>query len=729
MQKLDFQKCAIIVKQKFQTTVISLLSLLCLSCLLIFFWFKPELIQVNEISELIPDQGTADQNQAFQLQTSILFVRQSFQLASTSPALWPLIFSYCLLGIGLLILFYAFKQFTNISWRFLGSGIILGLGILIYTLPQIGRNQAIQLLTDGLNIIGVNALIGITILFSASLPQFIFKIGHAQTYSQSLKNWLLLGGFYMANILLSYGNSFLQWNLGIHIPPILFGTVALILFLWDNKRNELIRYGLGFTALATLFSWVSVGNDAGIAAWQQWTLICLITMSLLFPLFIISNFQTPIRQNLPVYKITHKAPRVPLTLMYVGVFILGIAWIFARNGSAMHQVKAALANQSGDIAWILRDKKQAEFNYQNALGHSKLNGQSSFRLANLALEAQDKEAAAYYLSTSQLKHPTDASFIGLANIFQQENEYFQALFTLQKANQLFPENLRIMTQLARTYESLQIADSARYFYRKTALNNPNNPLAQANILYAEKKYMVSNSLDDPAIHANNLAISLKNGTIPSNTPPVNAHMDPTGDLREWAYLYNSMLFFKGKQAVVQTKKWIELGYANTLFPELLLLDAWQDYYHDKPLRALEKLSLAVDADATGKLDNFKNIIDFWHKSMRMSRSTYVVKDLNAAQHAVEAYPFQPDLLQEAILILNANKKEKLAYEASLQAARWNEDIAVFQWIYALQALKIGEIDYAKEAMNHLFSLDQKLFQASKPIFEKELQKALDRQKF
>ncbi len=190
-----------------------------------------------------------------------------------------------------------------------------------------------------------------------------------------------------------------------------------------------------------------------------------------------------------------------------------------------------------------------------------------------------------------------------------------------------------------------------------------------------------------------------------------------------------MLYFKEKQAVVPTKKWIELGYANTLFPELLLLDAWQDYYHDKPLRALEKLSLAVDADATGKLDNFKNIIDFWHKSMHMSRSTYVVKDLNAAQHAVEAYPFQPDLLQEAILILNANKKEKLAYEASLQAARWNEDIAVFQWIYALQALKIGEIDYAKEAMNHLFSLDQKLFQASKPIFEKELQKALDRQKF
>ena len=717
------------MKQKFQTTVISLLSLLCLSCLLIFFWFKPELLHVNEISELIPDQGTVDQNQAFQLQTSILFVRQSFQLTPSSPALWPLLISYGLLGAGLLVLFYSFKQITKISWRFLGSGIILGLGILFWTLPQISRTQAIPLLTDALNIIGVNALLGITILSSASIPQLIFTVGHAQTYSQSLKNWLLLSGLYVANILLSYGNTLLQWDLGIHIPPILFGVVALILFLWDNKINGLVRIGLGLTGLATLFSWVALGNDAGVAAWQQWTLICLITMSLLFPLFLISNFQTPMRQNLPVYKITHKAPRVPLTLIYIGVFILGIAWIFARNGSVLHQVKAALANQSGDIAWLLLDKKQAEFDYQNALGHSKLNGQSSFRLANLALEAQDKEAAAYYLSTSQLKHPTDASFVGLANIFQQENQFFQALFMLQKANQLFPESARIMTQLARTYESLQIADSARYFYRKTALSNPNNPLAQANLLYAEKKFNASNTLDDPAIHANNLAISLKNGTIPSNTPPINEPMDPTGDLRDWAYLYNSMLFFKGKQPVVPTKKWIEQGYANTIFPELLLLDAWQDYYHDKPLRALEKLSLRVDSDATGKLDNFKNIIDFWHKSMRMSQTSYVVKDLKSAQHAVEAYPFQPNLLQEAILILNANKKEKQAYDASLQAARWNEDIAAFQWIYALQALKIGEIDYAKEAMNHLYSLDVKLFQASKPVFEKELQKALDRQKF
>jgi tetratricopeptide (TPR) repeat protein len=387
-----------------------------------------------------------------------------------------------------------------------------------------------------------------------------------------------------------------------------------------------------------------------------------------------------------------------------------------------------MANQSGDIAWLFQNKKQAEFDYHKAMGHSKLNGQSSFRLANLAIESNDFEAAAYYLSTSQLKHPTYASFVGLANIFQKENQIFQALFTLQKGNQLFPNNLQILTQLAHTYESLNLIDSAQYFYQKVALAFPKNALAQANLLYSKKKALLDLPIDDPSIRTNNLAISLKNGTFSTNTPSIE-NLEPTGDLRDWANIYNSMLYFKGKLGILPTQRWIAKGYGNTIFPELQLLDAWQDYYHNKPLRALEKLSLLLDSDATGKLGAYKNILEFWHKSMRMPHGQVQIKDLKSALHAIEAYPFQADILQEAILILNANKYEKQAYEASLQAARWNEEDATFQWIYALQALKIGEIDYAKEAMNHALSQDPKLFMARKPIFDQELQQAIGRQKF
>jgi hypothetical protein len=728
MQKLDFPNLAKNVPQKFQTTVISLLSCLCLSCLFIFYWLKPELIQVNEMSELIPDQGIVDQNQALQLRATIYFIRQSFYLTATTPSIWPFISSSILILGGIMALFFFFQRLVNISWTYIITGLALAIGIIAWNLPAQNTHQIYQLMAHLANIGGVLALFATTVIASATIPQWLLQVGHSQTFAQSRKNWFILVGFYWANLILGYGNTFLAWDLGIHIPSLIFGLIALTLFVWKDTTQLSLRVGLGTISLATLIHWLSSGNDAGISAWEHWNFICLGIMAVLFPLFILSNFQTPITQNLPIYKITHKAPRVPLQLIFIGTLILGIAWVFARNGSAWHQTKAALSNQSGDLAWLFQDKKQAEFDYQNAMSHSKLNGQSSFRLANLAIEAQDWEAASYYLSTSQIKHPTDVSFVGLAKILQQENQLFQSLFTLQKANQLFPENLRILTQMAYTYERLNMIDSAQYFYRKAAYTDNQNEFAHANLLYAAKKNIPFPETNNPAVQANKLAIALKNGTSPSDTPfPTN--FKPSGDLRDWGYLYNAMLYKKEKGNVLPTNQWIKQGYANSIFPELNLLDAWQDYNHHKPLRALEKLSLVIETDATGKLADYKNIVDFWHKSMRMTQAPLPKNDLKSAEIAIESYPFQADLLQEAMIILNANKKEKQAYEASLQAARWNPDVAAFQWIYALQALKLGETEYAKEAMNRLFSLDPSLFRASKPVFDQELQQALARQKF
>ena len=270
--------------QKFQTFVISLLSFLCLTCLLFFFWQKPELIQLQEVSELIPDQGIVDQNQTLQLSATIYFVRQSFHVTPTSPLVWPLIVSYGFIGLGLISLLLLFKRWTKISWIFLSTGLLLWFGIIAWNLPQSNYSQIIQLLAEFINILSILALATLTILASATIPQFIFQVGYAQTYQQSRKNWLILGGFYLANLILSYGNSLLNWNLGMHISAGLFGIMACLLFLWSKSSHFLLRMGLGSMAIAGIFSWVTLGNDAGVAAWEQWTLICQITMASLFPI-------------------------------------------------------------------------------------------------------------------------------------------------------------------------------------------------------------------------------------------------------------------------------------------------------------------------------------------------------------------------------------------------------------------------------------------------------------
>ena len=74
-----------------------------------------------------------------------------------------------------------------------------------------------------------------------------------------------------------------------------------------------------------------------------------------------------------------------------------------------------------------------------------------------------------------------------------------------------------------------------------------------------------------------------------------------------------------------------------------------------------------------------------------------------------------------------SKKE--AYDVSLAALRWNKEVPDFYPLYAFQALEIGEIEYAKEAMNSLKKINPDIFKINIKPFESQLAAAIQRQKF
>ncbi|MDE2393748.1 MAG: hypothetical protein KGM03_08500, partial [Cytophagales bacterium] len=88
-------------------------------------------------------------------------------------------------------------------------------------------------------------------------------------------------------------------------------------------------------------------------------------------------------------------------------------------------------------------------------------------------------------------------------------------------------------------------------------------------------------------------------------------------------------------------------------------------------------------------------------------------------------PFQIPVLQQALPLVPAKK----GYEAALAALQWNEQNPAYYPIYAFQALKMGEIMYADEAMEKLRTLNVALFQASQASYLTEKQRALEKTKF
>jgi hypothetical protein len=684
---------------------------------------------LQAVSEIIPDRAVVDSNGSSQLESTVYFIRQSFVVI---PQFNDLIHygAYLInMLLALILLLIGLKQWGQFSYRYLFGGFLSWAFVIFFTNSNANWEAISLILLEQLNTLGILILVLTTVFISAAIPRILFQLGHTDTPLQSKKNWLFFGGFYLANLILSYGNSYLAWEIPLAIPSLILFLLAWSAYAFlPNILNKPLQWGLALASLGTTLLLLSTGNDAGIQAIQHWTLICFILMLFLFPLFIYSNFRTALSQNLPVYKIVHKAPHIDLRIIFIGVTILGLAWVFAKNGTVWHQFQAAYYNERGDLALLRKDKQDAEFAFQRAMIHSKLNAKSNLRLAAMALDVQDVETAAYYLTTANVKHPEPPQYIALAAIYQQANKSFEALFALQQGQQKFPESLELNTQLARQFESLQTADSAKHYYELAWQMKPKHPIALANYLYASKAHQEAlEDPDDPAIQANQLAISMLRGEKFTETKPL-VESNPGADLRIWARWYNYHLWAKDQAAIIPSA-WMKDPVVATTFPEIKLLDAWQDYHHGKCLQALQKVNLLISADTTSKTEGLQQILGFWKQSLLKPQASPRIENWQQAQAALDKFPFQIEVLQKSLAILNQAKKEKIGYDAALAALQWNENIPVYYLIYAIQAYHIGEISYGNEATEALKKLSLSTYEANKKILLQALAQATERQKF
>ena len=702
---------------------------LCLTSTALWLFFSYSPIELHAISEIIPDRAIIDENGTTQLEGMIYFVRQSFLPGASNPLIWPMYLYSGLALMAIVLILIGLKKWAQIPRNYFVGGFIVWAGLVVGTNLHHSIREIGLIIIEQFNGLGILSLIASAILLSAAIPRLLFQVGDSNQYQQSRRNWLILFGFSLSNLILTYGKEFLGWDITFAIPGLIFIQIAWVAYSFQaDSMNSWLRWGINLLSLSTLLYFQISGNDPGINAFVHGSLICQSVMLFLFPLFIISNFKTPIQQHLPVYKIIHKAPHVDLRLMYLGVFILGSAWVYAKNASVIHQFQAAFYNERGDMESQAENRKSAEFAYQQAMLHSKLNAKSNLSLAALALQANDYETAAYYLATSLQKHASESAYLALANIYLNNDHAFEALFMLQKAQQQFPESLEILTSLAKQFESLKSIDSANYYYQKAYKLHPNNSISQGNMLYSAKMPIENNEDTDPAVAANNLAIALKSKKS-VQIPAPETTQNPGLDLRQWAYVYNYQLYAKNQSPEYPISQWVKNPLTAAAFPEYNLIEAWQAYHHGIPLTALQKLDLLIKQDTTAAGTGLKSMLDFWKTSLLKPQPTQTLTTLQMAQSALRQYPFQLDVLQQALPLLNKNKQEKAGYDAALAALQWNEGVPVYYLIFAMQAYQIGEITYGNEAVQELKKRNPTIYLANQAILAKALQEAIRRQNF
>ena len=611
------------------------------------------------------------------------------------------------------------------------AGIFLWFGIQAFQLHHFAWNEAIILISNELNWIAFFGLFFVTILSSNAILEGFIQIAHASTRQETFKRMGVLAVFWAFNLFVSLDHLLWKGDFTWYVPSFIINIVGISFYIFQQiKRSEQIPYfsiGLSFLGFLTLILFQLTANDPATRAFEIWNLICQIIMMVLFPLFMLNNFKPLLRQNLPIYKVIHKPVHLSMQLIHIGVFILGLATIFALNGSVYHQALAGKYNLDGDLYSLEQDNFLAEISYKKALQHSKLNSKSNLSLASLAMAQQNNEALAYYLKTSQTKFLAKESSIALSELYQKSNLFFEALFELQSAYKQIGPQAELASQIAYSFSQLNQTDSAHYYYQKAYELDPNSSFHKGNYALS----LINNQIptvevknEDLALKANLLALGMLHK---KNVPvaPLPADFKPQLDLRDLALLFNSVAYFKGKQAYLPIEEWAKDSTLQHFFPEVEYLQSFQNYCHQKPLRAMEKMALLADQANDPIKNRITHVIDVWHKETAANQANPPIRSAKEARETLIKYPFSIPVLQKAMALLP--KKE--AYEAALIALRWNPTQVAFYTLYALQALDMGELEYAKEAMNTLQKLDKSYFSSEIKRFDMALKKAEARQKF
>jgi tetratricopeptide (TPR) repeat protein len=216
-------------------------------------------------------------------------------------------------------------------------------------------------------------------------------------------------------------------------------------------------------------------------------------------------------------------------------------------------------------------------------------------------EKQTAKAIGYYKNAVG-KHPTPQSYINLANLYRDNNAYFESMFKLQEAVVEFPDNGPINNNLAQLFSKTDIVDSTLYYLSAVGGNKRAERAAKVNLLSLYAKKGVVGNLDsligafniedaDMALQANLLAFgNLKGKKIEGVLPPERS-TDSLLNLHEFAYLTNGSVSGINQWEIAEAdfNSWQNNPYNGAYNEGVGFAGAWSSYKAGKIESAFRQL--------------------------------------------------------------------------------------------------------------------------------------------
>lgn len=313
---------------------------------------------------------------------------------------------------------------------------------------------------------------------------------------RSIFHFLFISIIFLANVALLLLKNTRTIDIGLYlIGAFLLLTTASVIGIWGYKTREVTYEGifpffpsgaflyilLAINAHLTVTNFFISGNDFFVEVVEDAVVFSQLGYGALFVVYFLANFYDMLRQNVNISGILYKPRRMPYFTSRLAGLIAIMALFFRFNMTPYYQAVAGYYSGIGDLYLEMSDYAAAREYYSLSNNFSGTSHRANYALANMERKEGKAANEIRYLQQAVRKNPTEFAFANLASKMKEEDQLFEALFTLQDGLEQFPQSGVLMNNLGLMYFDLENIDSAYYYLNEATSFGNSRSQAEANV--------------------------------------------------------------------------------------------------------------------------------------------------------------------------------------------------------------------------------------------------------
>ncbi|WP_026952345.1 tetratricopeptide repeat protein [Algoriphagus mannitolivorans] len=218
-----------------------------------------------------------------------------------------------------------------------------------------------------------------------------------------------------------------------------------------------------------------------------------ISFSLFFIIYLMSNFLSVMNTGKAVHRILYKPYSLPYYHLRIGGTIGILVITIYMEAIVAAQFNSFTTNNLANYYYETGKKLEASILYENSWDQYRYNPKAKFLTAKLLLDLNQPTLAKEHLEQSFSEAPQVDNILLLCERLNRENKPFEIIYYLENGLKFFPQNPKLLNNLALYYTLTQQFDKAKTLLEENAKLDP---VSASNWLALQAKLGEKSELDD-----------------------------------------------------------------------------------------------------------------------------------------------------------------------------------------------------------------------------------------